>query len=79
MAATISEIREAAGGVDVCVPGFSSNTETIMLKLKRPSLIDMAVTGKIPNPLLGAAAELFSGKTDLTKQTDGAKFISMLM
>lgn len=74
---TMSVIREEAGGTEVCVPGFSSNTDTINLKLKRPSLIEMAVTGKIPNPLLGAAAELFSGKSDLSKQTEGAKFRDM--
>lgn len=37
------------------------NDDEITVKLRRPSLYEMAASGRIPNPLLGVADALFMG------------------
>lgn len=57
---SIEELIEASKGELVELPGFSGNT-TFVARMKRPSLLGMAKTGKIPNSLLQQANELFTG------------------
>ena len=55
---SMDEIKKYAEGAEVELPGFRDE-ETITVRLKRPSLLTLAESGKIPNPLLAAASELF--------------------
>lgn len=72
---SMTGLRDAAGGVEVSVPGFTSG-EIITLKIKRPSLIEMAAQGRIPNPLMSTAAQLFKSgaKKEINEMSDGDKF-----
>ena len=58
MVTKIEDLKKYAEGVEVGIPGFDAG-EVITFKLKRPSLIDMARNGKIPNPLMDTAVKLF--------------------
>ena len=74
---TLAEITEKGSGVEIGVPGFVSG-EYLTMKIKRPSLMEMAVHGKIPNTLMATAASLFkSGASecvDKFKDDDGKAF-----
>ena len=59
MATKIEEIKKIAGGSEVELPGFTSESEPLVVVLKRPSIMQLAQKGDIPNPLLGVASELF--------------------
>lgn len=54
----IEEIRDKASDI-VELPGFESGT-TFNARLKRLSLLDMALNDEIPNELLGAANSLYT-------------------
>ena len=56
----ISELRSNLAGEVVELSPFDSESR-FFVKLKRPSILQMAVSGEIPNPLLGAAEQLFTG------------------
>jgi hypothetical protein len=71
----IEDLKKVAGGSEVELPGFVSE-EPFYVMLKRPSLLEMAQSGAIPNPLLGTAADLF--REGVTKPvSSGEKFKSM--
>lgn len=55
---TKEKLDQLAQGIEVELPGFISG-ETIMVRLRRPSLLLLAAEGKIPNSLLAAVEELF--------------------
>lgn len=55
---TIDELKQMSSGEIVELPPFSKGTK-FYARLKRPSLLAMAKTGKIPNSLLIRANELF--------------------
>ena len=75
MVSKIEDLKKFAGGSEVELPGFVSDKPFNVI-LKRPSLLDMAQAGVIPNPLLGIAAELF--REGVTKSvSNGEKFKSM--
>lgn len=57
---SISELKKMANGEIVELPGFTDGT-TFVARLKRPSMLALAKSGKIPNNLLGAANKLFIG------------------
>lgn len=61
----ITTLKEYAGGEIVQFPPFSEN-KPFVARVKRPSMMVLMKTGKIPNSLLSAANALFSGnmKTD---------------
>lgn len=61
----ITTLKEYSGGEIVEFPPFSENMPFVA-KIKRPSMMVLMKTGKIPNSLLSAANALFSGelKTD---------------
>lgn len=59
MITQIKDLKKFINGVEVELPGFNSDAPFIC-KIKRPSLLSMAENGTIPNPLLGAAADLFN-------------------
>ena len=58
----ISEIKKYADGVEVDLPGFAED-EVFTVKLRRPSMLLLAQSGDIPNPLLHTAADLFMNGT----------------
>jgi hypothetical protein len=75
---TIDEIKAKGGaGIDVELPGFRAG-ETVTFTLRRPSIMDMAAQGKLPNTLLATAARLFKDGTgaiiDKLKADDGSDF-----
>ena len=72
--ASVSDIAKAASGEIITLPGYSSG-DYINIKVRRPSLMEMAATGKIPNPLIDAAARLFTDGID--KQKDGESFTEL--
>lgn len=57
---SIAELKKMANGEIVELPGFTDGT-TFVARLKRPSMLALAKSGKIPNNLLGAANKLFIG------------------
>ena len=59
---TLEQLKNYAGGSEVELPGFIVG-EPLIVKLRRPSLMEMAQSGKIPNPLLSAVSELFQTGT----------------
>lgn len=74
------ELRAMSAGELVAIAGWR-NGETISVKLKRPSMIEMAAAGEIPNPLLGIASTLFvadSEKVNTVAGEDFAKFAEMM-
>lgn len=68
MTTSIEDLKKYAGGSEVELPGFIPE-EPLIVKLRRPSLLDMAETGSIPNPLLPVAAELFKNGADVVGKT----------
>ncbi|MCI1952582.1 MAG: esterase [Clostridiales bacterium] len=65
----ISEIKKYADGVEVDLPGFAED-EVFTAKLRRPSMLLLAQSGDIPNPLLHTAADLFTGGTNKAGEGD---------
>ena len=61
---SIEELKKMAKGEVVELPGFTDGT-TFVARLKRPSMLAMAKTGKIPNNLLGSANKLFVGVSNV--------------
>lgn len=55
---SIIDIQKVSGGEVVELPGFDGQNPFIA-KLKRPSLLMMVKTGKIPNTLINQATQLF--------------------
>lgn len=71
---SIEQLKQDASGEIVKLPSFKNNAEFVA-RLRRPSLLKLARSGKIPNTLLTKTNELFieSGKgfdTDDTKLLD---------
>lgn len=64
---SIEELKKMAKGELVELPGFIDGTQFVA-RLKRPSMLAMAKTGKIPNNLLGAANKLFVGVGNVLNQ-----------
>ena len=74
---TIEELREMGGGEQgelVELPGWG-NGRPFVARLRRPSLLRMAIAGTIPNPLQGAISVLYAtGKLKAEgKTSDGFK------
>lgn len=57
---SIEELKKFANGELVELPGFT-NDIPFVARLKRPSLLKMIESNRIPNSLLTAANKLFSG------------------
>lgn len=58
---SISELQEYARGSFVQLPDFSEG-QPFFARLRRPSMLVLAKSGKIPNSLILTANELFNGK-----------------
>lgn len=66
---TIDEIKKMAEGDIVNLPPFSDGQE-LVVRLKRPSILNMAKNGQIPNRLLKAASTLFMGVDSMPDDED---------
>lgn len=56
---TIDELKSYSSGNVIRLPGFGPG-QKFVARVKRPSLMFLAKTGKIPNQLLSAASTLFN-------------------
>lgn len=64
---TLESLRKYAdGGAIIELQPFAEGVPFVA-RLKRPSLLGLVAQGKIPNSLMGIAAELFDGKDVNTK------------
>lgn len=73
----LSDMRAAAGVSEIVIPGYVPE-ETLTIKVRRPSLLSLAQSGRIPNALLPAAAQLFgekSGQADFSETAGVIKCI----
>jgi hypothetical protein len=69
----IQELEKMATPV-IDIPNFD-NTGTIKVRVRKPSLMKMATEGKIPNSLMGIAAEMAGLGTSKDKDKDSGKFL----
>lgn len=58
---TIDDLKEYAKGQIVQLPSFADG-QPLVVRMKRPSLMILAKSGKIPNKLLKTATEMFNGE-----------------
>lgn len=56
---TVFDLENYAKGTIVELPEFAEG-QPLVVRIKRPSILALAKTGKIPNSLLATAAELFT-------------------
>lgn len=59
---TIDDLKEYAKGQIVQLPPFADG-QPLVVRMKRPSLMILAKSGKIPNKLLKTATEMFNGES----------------
>lgn len=60
---SISQLSEYSKGQLVELPAFAKD-QPFFARLRRPSMLALASSGKIPNTLLGAANKLFDNSLD---------------
>ena len=58
---TVDDLKEYAKGQIVQLPSFADG-QPLIVRMKRPSLMILAKSGKIPNKLLKTATEMFNGE-----------------
>lgn len=66
---SIYDLQRYAKGQIVRLPDFAEG-QPFIARMRRPSLLIMAKSGKIPNRLLSTATNLFSGGSDKNANTD---------
>ena len=67
------KLKTMAGVREVEMPGFVAG-ETVVFRMKRPSLLSLASSGKIPNVLMGEVNKLFTeGISEETMDKDSMK------
>lgn len=66
-----------AQGQLVELPGFGEG-QPFFARLRRPSILGLTKSGKIPNALLSAATELFTGKQDKNDPVDLAEITGVV-
>ena len=74
---SLADLQVYAKGQVVELPGFFSE-EPFVARLRRPSLLALTKSGKIPNALLSAANELFTGKQDKSDPVDLSEIMGVL-
>lgn len=71
--------------IDICdeieLPSFKEGGEPFCVKAKKPNMMQLITTGKIPNSLLSIAMDLFNGKTGelASKSTKNDKALKEMM
>lgn len=66
---SIYDLQRYAKGQIVRLPDFAEG-QPFIARMRRPSLLIMAKSGKIPNRLLSTATNLFNGGNDKNANTD---------
>lgn len=66
---SIAQLSEYAKGQVVRLPDFAPD-QPFVARLKRPSMLVLAKSGKIPNSLLETASSLFDGKSNATNNSN---------
>ena len=66
---SIAQLSEYAKGQVVRLPDFAPD-QPFVARLKRPSMLVLAKSGKIPNSLLETASSLFDGKSNMANNSD---------
>ena len=66
-----------AQGQLVELPGFGEN-QPFFARLRRPAIMGLTKSGKIPNALLSAATELFTGKQDKNDPVDLSEIVGVV-
>lgn len=74
---TIDSLKRYAQGEMVELPGFFSD-EPLVVRLRRPSMLVLTKSGKIPNSLLSAANQLFTGEKDKADPVDLSEIMGVL-
>lgn len=74
---SISELKEYSSGSIVKLPDFSEG-QPFYARLRRPSLMNMARKGMIPNDLLVTANELFTNKAVNVVNVQDEKFMERM-
>lgn len=74
---TLRELMGYAQGVVVRLPDFGDG-QPFYARVRRPSMLQMAGEGKIPNALLGTANALFAGSDDAMDIDNGDMLPQML-
>jgi len=64
---SIETMKLASAGNLVSIPGFADG-ETITVRLRKPNMLTLMKSGRIPNNLFTAATELFDGKGKQDKE-----------
>ena len=66
---SIAQLSEYAKGQVIRLPGFAPD-QPFVARLKRPSMLVLAKSGKIPNSLLETASSLFDGKSNVANNSN---------
>ena len=66
---SVSQLNDYAKGVVIELPPFAEG-QPLTARVRRPSLMVLAKSGKIPNPLLGTANALFNNPKALDIDED---------
>lgn len=74
---SLKDLQSYANGQVVELPGFFGN-DTFVVRLRRPSLLMLTKSGRIPNSLMSAATELFTGKQDNSDPVDISEIMGVL-
>lgn len=75
---SFDDLEKYAKGTIVRFPDFADG-QPFIAKVKRPCMLAMVKSGKIPNQLLKTAEELFSGKVNtVSKKGDGEGLKSLM-
>lgn len=73
---SIDELKKVAMGELVELPPFAEGT-SFVVRLRKPSMLALAKSGRIPNSLMSSAQELFDGakkgSKEINKQENFAK------
>ncbi len=74
---SLSDLTLYAQGQVVELPPFTEG-QPLVARLKRPSIMALAKSGKIPNALLSAATELFTGVKDKADPIDISEIMGVV-
>lgn len=74
---SLADLSSYAQGQLVELPGFAED-QPLVARLRRPSILSLTKSGKIPNTLLAAASELFTGKQNKDDPVDLAEITGVV-
>lgn len=72
---TVTDLQSYAQGTIVRFPDFAEG-QPFVARVRRPSMLVLAKSGKIPNSLLSTASKLFSGGGDELEMFEGTQMLA---